>query len=47
MEVKDNLTTEIVEEELVDLPVADEEADETNGGKSTPKLFLACAQGQH
>ena len=50
MEVKDDVITQrisLVEEELTDLPVAEEEADETKGGKATPKLFLACAQGQH
>lgn len=50
MEVKDNKESiSLVEEEIVDLPVADEQADETSGGvaKATPKLFLACAQGQH
>lgn len=51
MEVKENSTTAIVtvvEEELTDLPVADEQSDETNGGsKASPKLFLACATGQH
>ena len=51
MEVKNDITTvsiTVVEEELVDLPIADEQADETNGGaKATPKLFLACATGQH
>jgi len=35
--------------QLADLPVADEQADQTRAGmsKATPKLFLACAQGQH
>ena len=50
MEVKDNKESiSLVEEEIVDLPVADEQADETNGGavKASPKLFLACATGQH
>ncbi|MGE0126834.1 MAG: hypothetical protein AB7U82_01925 [Blastocatellales bacterium] len=34
---------------LTDLPVAEEQADETKGGstKATPKLFLHCATGQH
>jgi hypothetical protein len=52
MEVKDDVTTEIInlqEEELIDLPVAEEQANETNGGatKATPKLFLVCADGAH
>ena len=41
--------TNPIEEVLSDLSVADEQADEAKGGttKSTPKLFLACATGQH
>lgn len=52
MQVRDDVTTEIInlkEEELIDLPVAEEQADETKGGasKASPKLFLACADGEH
>lgn len=51
MEVQENVTRPLirpVEEELNDLPVADEQADETNGGiKASPKLLLACATGTH
>ena len=41
--------TNIQEEKLTDLPVADEEADQTKGGegKATAKLFVFCASGQY
>ena len=44
MEVKNDITTvniTVLEEELIDLPVADEQADEMNGGAGGKvKLFL-------
>lgn len=53
MKVKDEAKKEEinnVEANLIDLPVADEQADETKAGtasKATPKLFLFCADGEH
>jgi hypothetical protein len=53
MKVKDEAKKEEVnnaEAKLTDLPVADEQADETKAGtvsKATPKLFLFCADGKH
>jgi hypothetical protein len=46
-ESKDDINIQVAA--LTDLPVAEEQADETKGGatKSTPKLFLHCATGQH
>lgn len=53
MKVKDEAKKEEInnaESNLIDLPVADEQADETKAGtmsKATPKLFLFCADGEH
>jgi hypothetical protein len=53
MKVKDEVKKEEInhaEANLTDLPVADEQADETKAGtasKATPKLFLFCAEGKH
>ena len=53
MKVKDETKKEeinTVETKLTDLPVVDEQADETKAGtasKATPKLFLFCADGEH
>ena len=53
MKVKDEEKKEEInnaESNLIDLPVAEEQADETKAGtanKATPKLFLFCAEGKH
>lgn len=49
---KENTTNDninIQAESLIDLALTDEQANETKGGeyKSTPKLFLFCADGEH
>lgn len=53
MKLEQVKTKEIdVVEEVSDLPVSDEQADETKGGelqmsKASPKIFLAVCDGDH